>query len=182
MQPNNKKIHLYHHGPLNVFAAGTGTLAEKMVRKVETFSLLDDLRLSALWREKGWNNQHLKKLWNCLIKRGATSAADVDLMPKAVVSGLADSKFTLLTTTVVSETTSHNASTTKLLIRLQDGHLVEVRARVSSSQLCSVVETCFPLRLLPFPPSSLLYIAHRRINMSCNLLTRSAPSSPHCSR
>ena len=95
-------------------------------RDVTTTSLLDPVRLTALFNARGWKHAHLKRLWRLIVQQGAAGVGDIPDLPKAVRAELSGPQYALTTTTVVSDSTCADASTTKLLIRLQDGHMIEV--------------------------------------------------------
>jgi adenine C2-methylase RlmN of 23S rRNA A2503 and tRNA A37 len=97
-----------------------------MVRKLVTTSLVDDVRMTRLFEARGWKTYHLNRVWHFLIKKRAGSLANVDSVPAVVLSELSSDAYSVCTTTVVSASTCADGSTTKLLIRLQDGHLIEV--------------------------------------------------------
>jgi adenine C2-methylase RlmN of 23S rRNA A2503 and tRNA A37 len=95
-----------------------------MDRKLSPLPLFDEDQLLADFRELGVKESHAHSIWRHITHNGATSIEDVPNIPKSV-HALVNQKYALTTSTVVNCSNSSDGSTTKLLIRLQDGHLVE---------------------------------------------------------
>lgn len=99
-----------------------------MTRETPIISVMDDIRMMELYKSNGWKLASLKRMWRYFVQRGATTLDEVPDFPKAPRKELSQQKYGLMTTSVVSVSDCADRSTTKLLIQLQDGQLVEVRA------------------------------------------------------
>jgi adenine C2-methylase RlmN of 23S rRNA A2503 and tRNA A37 len=97
-----------------------------MTREAPVVSVMDDIRMTELYKKNGWKMASLKRMWRYFVQRGATTLGEVPDFPKAVHKELSQAKYGLMTTSVVSVSDCADRSTTKLLIQLQDGQLVEV--------------------------------------------------------
>lgn len=93
-------------------------------RKLLPLPLLDEEQLLRDFRELGIKENHAFSIWRHVIHNGVSDIDDIPDLPKAVYK-LVKSKYVLTTSTVVSTNNSSDGSTTKLLIRLQDGHMIE---------------------------------------------------------
>lgn len=105
-----------------------------------------DLKLKSVWDEHLIaplleNAKHRNKLWNYLVahckpdhcdnsadKKHVGNFQDIpfrEWMLPTEASRIISEEFSLFTTTVVEKKESHRGDTTKLIVRLQDGHEVE---------------------------------------------------------
>lgn len=81
-------------------------------------------QLLATFDRRGIKRMWAYKLWRKVIQGGVTEVEDILGMPKAVYEIIRD-EFKLVTSKVVKSTVSKDGSTTKMLVELQDGKLVE---------------------------------------------------------
>ena len=105
-------------------------------RTITRTSLLDDVRMTQLFDARGWKQSNLKRMWRYLVQRNTTDLSEAITL-KDAQRELTPDKYPLFTTTVASTSTSSDGLTTKLLVQLQDGHLVEVRATFRSVVVCA---------------------------------------------
>ena len=93
-------------------------------RVLNPLPLLDEESVLRDFRAVGAKDTHAYTMWRHILHNGVTNVDDIPDLPKAVYA-LVKEKYSLFTSTVVKESNSSDGSTTKLLIRLQDGHLIE---------------------------------------------------------
>merc|ERR1719480_230972 len=67
---------------------------------------------------------HSKKIWRMMLKDPSLTFAEIPGLPKKAVQILSE-RFVSTTSTVSKCNTSADGKTTKLLIKLQDGNLIE---------------------------------------------------------
>ncbi len=112
-----------------------------MDRKLSPLPLLDEESFLADALSVGAKEAHVHKVWRYVVQHGTTNIASIPDIPKALIH-LVAVKYAVCTSSVVSTTHSADGSTTKLLVRLQDGHLVEsVIMRYGCVQLSSYPDT-----------------------------------------
>lgn len=85
--------------------------------------LLDQSALLAFFRERGWKEPSARRLVGHFVRDG-TRVAEVDGLPRDAYEELG-AHFAEMTSVVESESWSSDGSTTKLLVRLADGHRIE---------------------------------------------------------
>jgi sorting nexin-8 len=112
-------------------------------RILEPKSVLDEAQLLTFLSKHGIKEKHAAKLWRTIVQEcpvtdlAAIPYAELDL-PKAMAE-LIPRHFRVLTSEVLSQQTSGDGTTTKLVVRLQDGHEVEsviMRHSAQRSTLC----------------------------------------------
>ena len=86
--------------------------------------LLDERIVLEECTKRGINHKHAYTMWRHIVAKGVTDVDEIPGLPKALYQ-LVREKFVITTSTLESYKTSEDKSTTKLLIRLQDGALVE---------------------------------------------------------
>ncbi|EGD80439.1 radical SAM domain-containing protein [Salpingoeca rosetta] len=99
-------------------------MAPSMKRRLHPMPLLDEGLVLEECTKLGINHKHAYKMWRHIIARGVTDVEEIPELPKALYK-LVKEKFVITTSKLESFKTSADESTTKLLIRLQDGALVE---------------------------------------------------------
>lgn len=92
-------------------------------RTLSPLPLFDPESLLGAFAEASIKPAHARRLWRLILQQGY-SIDDVPELPKEARS-IIDSRFTLSTSEVLSRTDARDGSTTKLLIRLQDGQKIE---------------------------------------------------------
>ena len=93
-------------------------------RKLSPLPMLDEGLVLAAFSRAGAKPDHAYKMWRYIIQNGVTDLRDIPELPKAALRVMND-EFVLTTSRVKSVNTSADSSTTKLLVELQDGKLVE---------------------------------------------------------
>eukprot|EP00041_Stephanoeca_diplocostata_P032850 m.1065271 g.1065271 ORF g.1065271 m.1065271 type:complete len:498 (-) comp24219_c1_seq13:831-2324(-) len=86
--------------------------------------LFDEPMVLAALKKEGVKEHNAYKMWRGILHDGHEDVNAMDHLPKALKT-IISQNFALLTSTVVKTTESKDSSTTKLLVKLQDGHLVE---------------------------------------------------------
>eukprot|EP00040_Diaphanoeca_grandis_P036291 m.230960 g.230960 ORF g.230960 m.230960 type:complete len:482 (+) comp33591_c2_seq1:205-1650(+) len=109
-------------------------------RKMHPKPIFDSDMMIAACDEAGIKREHVYKMWRSLIHGNATKVSDIKDLPKALYE-LAATDFQVTTSEVVSVSNSDDQSTTKMLIKLQGGNLIEaVIMRYGSVQFSSYME------------------------------------------
>ena len=98
--------------------------ASKRRRQLQPMSLFDEETVLEECAALGIKAHHAYTMWRHLVQLGAASVRDVPGLPKALYA-LAEEKFALTTSRVQSASESRDGSTTKMVVVLQDGRLVE---------------------------------------------------------
>lgn len=93
-------------------------------RQLSPLPVFDEGLLSQALGEVGAKDIHLGNVWSHVLVNPGAPPEDARGLPAAAAEALRR-RFAALTSSVTSESTSHDGSTTKLLIRLQDGLCVE---------------------------------------------------------
>eukprot|EP01147_Barroeca_monosierra_P008640 gene8640-1047_t len=93
-------------------------------RILHPLPLLDEEIVLQECRKRGINQKHAYSMWRHIIAKKFTNVDEIPELPKALYQ-LVKEKFSLLTSKLEDKKTSADGSTTKLLIRLQDGALIE---------------------------------------------------------
>eukprot|EP00056_Hartaetosiga_gracilis_P013032 m.211658 g.211658 ORF g.211658 m.211658 type:complete len:506 (-) comp13785_c3_seq53:3852-5369(-) len=93
-------------------------------RHLNPLPLLDERIFLEECEKREINTKHAYTMWRNIIAKGATNVRDIPGLPKKMYD-LVEEKFALTTSQLLSHKTSADGSTTKLLIRLQDGAEIE---------------------------------------------------------
>jgi 23S rRNA (adenine(2503)-C(2))-methyltransferase len=99
--------------------------AESMKRRVLTpLPLFDEEIVLEEFAREGIKPSHAYRMWRALLQGRVASVREIPDLPRALHE-LVERKFAITTSSVEKVTTSADESTSKLLIRLQDGQLIE---------------------------------------------------------
>lgn len=93
-------------------------------RSLSPNSIFDQEGLLQFFRENGIKEIHAKKIWRLMMKDPSLQFSDIDGLPKVAARALS-AHFVARTSTLEKVSTSKDGKTSKLVIRLQDGHCIE---------------------------------------------------------
>jgi adenine C2-methylase RlmN of 23S rRNA A2503 and tRNA A37 len=85
---------------------------------------LDELSVLEAFEDAGIAQVHARTLWRHIIQNDVTDYHSIPEFPRKACE-IFDKEFTLCTSQVVQRTDASDGSTTKLMIQLQDGKLIE---------------------------------------------------------
>eukprot|EP00300_Choanocystis_sp_HF-7_P017288 c19687_g2_i1.p1 GENE.c19687_g2_i1~~c19687_g2_i1.p1 ORF type:complete len:458 (+),score=82.65 c19687_g2_i1:41-1414(+) len=96
-----------------------------VVRRLQPQPLLDEACMREFIQMHGIKECHMMTLWSQLVRSNAQTPLDqIANLPQVMYDEL-PKDFSAMTTTLEDAVTSKDGTTTKLIIRLQDGHLIE---------------------------------------------------------
>jgi hypothetical protein len=100
--------------------------ARGRARVLKPLPVFDELALYEVFRQNGVKNAHATTVWKGILKGGAAKFDDIKELPKKVIA-LLNEHFVISTSVVKQAVTSSNekGSTTKLVVQLQDGLMIE---------------------------------------------------------
>eukprot|EP00051_Salpingoeca_urceolata_P005672 m.75719 g.75719 ORF g.75719 m.75719 type:complete len:582 (-) comp14490_c0_seq4:147-1892(-) len=93
-------------------------------RVLDPLPLFDEDLVLDEFAQLGIKPQHAFTMWRHLLQRDVSSVRDIPNLPKAAYE-LIDKHFEVTTSRVVKKTVSSDGSTTKMMVELQDGRLIE---------------------------------------------------------
>ncbi|KAJ3092502.1 hypothetical protein HK100_006929, partial [Physocladia obscura] len=106
-------------------------------RELYPYSVFDEAQLRKVFSEQGANPVHINTIYRHIIQNGATTFDAIPEIPQRVLAVLR-TQFVMSTSTVERRTDAADGSTTKLVVRLQDGQRVEtVVMRYGAVELAS---------------------------------------------
>ena len=94
------------------------------IRNLKPNTVLDKNALTQFFKENDIKSVHLSKIWRTFIKNPLSNFNDIINLPKRACN-LLSNNFVGLTSSLVSSSISNDKKTVKLLIKLQDGLLIE---------------------------------------------------------
>ena len=90
--------------------------------------ILDEKSLLGFLSEHSINQKHAAQVWRLIVQQGITDLTQIPYAKLSLPNSMArllPEHFRVFTSSVVSEQTSGDGTTTKMVVQLQDGHQVE---------------------------------------------------------